>query len=165
MSHFHVLVHATHTQIPSRLPSVSLTQVFQGPAVCTKTYLFPSRMQGVMSGEVEPAPYSVEREILKVTTLLVSLRCGSWWGSGGFLVWKSMFFAVKMLEPNRKTDSLLNLPSHMWSHSCVLSKASLKGSTSPVAFADVDNQRKWKQQQQNPCLNLSRHQLQHVCTH
>lgn len=38
-------------------------------------------------------------------------------------------------------------------------------STSPVAFADVNNQRKWKQQQQNPCLNLSRHQLQHVCTH
>lgn len=162
-----MLVHATHTQIPSRLPSVSLTQVFQGPAVCTKTYLFPSRMQGVMSGEVEPAPYLMEREILKVTTLLVSLRCGSWWGSGGFLVWKSMFFAVKMLEPNRKTDGLLNLPSHVSSHSCVKQSKSKRvyKSTSPVAFADVDNQRNWKQQQQNPCLNLSRHQLQHVCTH
>lgn len=119
----------THTQIPSRLPSVSLRQVFQGPAVCTKTYLFPSRMQGVMSGEVEPAPYLMEREILKVTTLLVSPRFGSCWGSGGFLAWKSMFFAVKMLEPNRKTDGLLNLPSHVSSHSRVLSKASLKGSS------------------------------------
>lgn len=29
-----------HTQIPSRLPSTSLTQVFQGPAMHTKSHLF-----------------------------------------------------------------------------------------------------------------------------
>lgn len=64
--------HSDSIQTAIRIPDASLSG-----ACSVYKDLFIS-IQNARSGEVEPAPYLMEREILKVTTLLVSLRCGSW---------------------------------------------------------------------------------------